>query len=108
MGRGRARDTLRPEALNLHVDDLRPSSVGRSTAPLPHAVHFAVLDRGGREGRRERGGARVTDRMGLAPAAERRARLDARHPAWTPMTLSQALDAAAEDFADRPLVIAGE
>lgn len=41
----------------------------------------------------------------LAPLAERRAALEARHPRWEPMALHGALDAAAERWADRPLVI---
>ena len=40
----------------------------------------------------------------VAPA-ERRRRLEAHQGAWRAMTLSQALDAAVEQFADRPLVI---
>ena len=36
---------------------------------------------------------------------ERRRALEAAHPAWHPMTLSQALDAAAERYADRPLIL---
>jgi fatty-acyl-CoA synthase len=40
----------------------------------------------------------------LAPAA-RRALLEQRVPAWVPRTLSGALDHAAAEFADRPLVI---
>ncbi len=36
---------------------------------------------------------------------QRRALLDARYPAWVPMTVAQSLDASARQFADRPLVI---
>jgi fatty-acyl-CoA synthase len=36
----------------------------------------------------------------------RRAALEARHPVWRPKTLAQALDSAAGDFAERPLVLA--
>ena len=36
---------------------------------------------------------------------QRRAALEARHPVWRPRTLAQALDAAATEFSDRPLVI---
>lgn len=47
-------------------------------------------------------------RKTLPPASERRAWLDARYPSWTPMTLAQALDAAAKAHADRPFVITDE
>jgi len=50
----------------------------------------------------------VTDRPTLPPAHERRAALDERFPTWTPMTVSQALDAAADRYPDRPLVITDE
>lgn len=50
----------------------------------------------------------MTQTHPLAPAAERRGPLDARHPAWVPMTIPQLLDRAAEQHADRPLVIADE
>jgi fatty-acyl-CoA synthase len=36
---------------------------------------------------------------------QRRAALEARHPVWRPRTIAQALDAAAAEFAERPLVI---
>ncbi|UUZ66107.1 hypothetical protein LP417_22610 [Polaromonas sp. P1-6] len=36
---------------------------------------------------------------------QRRALLDARYPAWVPMTLAQSLDARAMQFPERPLVI---
>src|SRR5689334_10222148 len=36
---------------------------------------------------------------------QRRAALRARFPRWTPMTLDQRLDACAEEFGDRPLVL---
>lgn len=39
----------------------------------------------------------------LTPA-QRRAAIEARHPAWTPRTLSGALDAACTDFGVRPFV----
>ena len=42
---------------------------------------------------------------GLAPAAERRAALEARFPSWSPKTISGILDDAVESFGDRPLVI---
>ncbi|MGH7822061.1 MAG: AMP-binding protein, partial [Candidatus Binatia bacterium] len=41
----------------------------------------------------------------LPPPEERRRRLEACYPSWRPMTLSQALDAAAEESPDRPFVI---
>ena len=44
----------------------------------------------------------------LPPAADRRRALAARFPTWTPRTLSQALDHAVLEFADRPLVIADD
>jgi fatty-acyl-CoA synthase len=47
----------------------------------------------------------VNNTKGLPEAAERRAALDARYPDWTPMTLAQAFDSAAEGYADRPFVI---
>lgn len=40
--------------------------------------------------------------------AQRRQLLEARHPAWKPMTISQSLDAAAAEFGARPLVITDE
>jgi fatty-acyl-CoA synthase len=36
---------------------------------------------------------------------ERRSQLAARYPFWTPMTLSESLDRAAERYSDRPLVV---
>lgn len=39
---------------------------------------------------------------------QRRALLDARYPAWVPMTVAQSLDASAKQFPDRPLVITDE
>ncbi len=39
------------------------------------------------------------------PPAQRRAALEARFPAWTPRTLSGALDHAVAEFADRPFVV---
>ncbi len=39
---------------------------------------------------------------------QRRELLEARHPVWKPMTISQALDAATTDFSARPLVITDE
>jgi fatty-acyl-CoA synthase len=39
---------------------------------------------------------------------ERRAALEAAHPAWEPMTLAQALDAAAARYAGRPLLLTDE
>jgi fatty-acyl-CoA synthase len=50
----------------------------------------------------------IVDGRLLPPAAERRAALDERFPTWTPMTVSGALDAAVERYADRPLVITDE
>jgi fatty-acyl-CoA synthase len=50
----------------------------------------------------------LTDRASLPPAEERRAALAERFPTWTPMTVSQVLDAAAERFPERPLVITDE
>ncbi|GAB3667345.1 AMP-binding protein [Nocardioides korecus] len=44
----------------------------------------------------------------LAPLAERRAALEARHPAWVPTTLHGAFDAAAELWGARPYVITDE
>jgi fatty-acyl-CoA synthase len=41
----------------------------------------------------------------LAPVAVRRKALDDRFPRWEPRTIDQALDAAAAQFPDRPLVI---
>lgn len=46
----------------------------------------------------------MTERR-LAPLAQRRAELEARHPRWEPTTLHGALDTAAERWADRPYVI---
>ena len=43
--------------------------------------------------------------MNLAPAAERRARLNSRFAPWRPMTVAQALDGAVAEGPDRPLVI---
>jgi fatty-acyl-CoA synthase len=40
--------------------------------------------------------------------AERRAALESAHPAWHPRTLAQALDAAAERYPDRPLLLTDE
>ncbi len=42
--------------------------------------------------------------MMLNPS-QRRTLLDARYPAWVPMTLAQSLDARAKQFTDSPLVI---
>lgn len=44
----------------------------------------------------------------LAPAAQRRAALEARFTPWRSMTLHGALDRAVEEFADRPLFITDE
>lgn len=44
----------------------------------------------------------------LPAPAERRAALEARFRPWASMTLSQALDRAAEEFAERPLFITDE
>ena len=44
----------------------------------------------------------------LAPLAERRAALEARHPVWVPHALHEALDAAATRWPDRPYVITDE
>ena len=41
----------------------------------------------------------------LAPVADRRAALEARHPVWRPATIAGALDAAAERHPDRPFVL---
>jgi len=41
----------------------------------------------------------------LAPFADRRAALEARHPRWIPRTTAQQLDAAAAEFPDRPLIL---
>jgi fatty-acyl-CoA synthase len=41
----------------------------------------------------------------LPPYPERRAALEARHPAWVPRTTAQQLDVAAGEFADRPLIM---
>jgi fatty-acyl-CoA synthase len=41
----------------------------------------------------------------ILPPSQRRKLLEARYPAWRPMTISQALDAATAEFADRPLFI---
>ncbi|GLZ55318.1 AMP-binding protein [Actinomycetospora sp. NBRC 106378] len=38
-------------------------------------------------------------------ATERRAAIEKRHPTWVPRTLAGALDAACEEFADRPFVV---
>jgi len=46
--------------------------------------------------------------VALAPVRERQAALEARFPRWVPRTLSQALDAAAEEFPDRPYVVTDE
>ncbi len=46
--------------------------------------------------------------MAVAPLADRRAALEARHPEWRAMTLAQALDAAAARFPDRPLMLTDE
>ena len=47
-------------------------------------------------------------RVALAPAAARRAALEARFTPWRPKTLSQTLDLAARDFGDRALFITDE
>jgi fatty-acyl-CoA synthase len=44
----------------------------------------------------------------LAPLAERRAALEARHPVWVPRPLHEALDEAAARWPDRPYVITDE
>ncbi|MFE2938127.1 AMP-binding protein [Streptomyces sp. NPDC059255] len=44
----------------------------------------------------------------LPPPQERRAALEARHPVWTPRTTAQQLDAAAAEFAGRPLILADD
>ncbi len=44
----------------------------------------------------------------MKPFAERRAELEARFPTWEPRTLADMLDAAADEFPDRPLVITDE
>lgn len=49
-----------------------------------------------------------TARARLAPLAERRAALEARHPVWVPRTLHEALDDAADRWPDRPHVITDE
>jgi len=49
----------------------------------------------------------VTDTKDLTPAG-RRERLAAAFPAWTPMTISQQLDAMAGRYPERPLVITDE
>ena len=41
------------------------------------------------------------------PPAIRREAIEARFPTWTPRTLAGALDAAVEEFGDRPFVITG-
>jgi fatty-acyl-CoA synthase len=41
----------------------------------------------------------------LPPHPQRRAALEARHPVWVPRTTAQQLDAAAGEFADRPLIL---
>jgi fatty-acyl-CoA synthase len=41
----------------------------------------------------------------LSPFQDRRAALEARHPAWVPRTTAQQLDAAAAQFAGRPLIL---
>lgn len=41
----------------------------------------------------------------LAPVAERQAALEERFPAWVPRRLDQMLDAAADEFPDRPFVV---
>jgi fatty-acyl-CoA synthase len=46
--------------------------------------------------------------MILQSAAERRTFLDASYPSWTPMTLTQTLDAAVAAFPERPFVITDE
>ena len=46
--------------------------------------------------------------MTLQPAEERRAALEARHTPWRPMTVSGALDRAADRYGDEPLVMNDE
>lgn len=41
----------------------------------------------------------------MHPPSQRRQLLEARHPAWKSMTISQSLDAAAAEFGGRPFVI---
>jgi fatty-acyl-CoA synthase len=43
-----------------------------------------------------------------ASVQERRQALEAAHPAWHPMTLSEALDAAAARYPERPLILTDE
>lgn len=50
----------------------------------------------------------MTGHSALAPAAERRAALDAHFRPWRSMTLSQALDRAVERYGDRPYYIADD
>jgi fatty-acyl-CoA synthase len=45
---------------------------------------------------------------GLAAPSLRRAALDDRFPSWRPSTVTQVVDAAVEEFADRPLIITDE
>jgi fatty-acyl-CoA synthase len=40
----------------------------------------------------------------LSPFQDRRAALEARHPAWVPRTTAQQLDVTAAEFPDRPLI----
>jgi fatty-acyl-CoA synthase len=44
----------------------------------------------------------------LAPVADRQAALEERFPTWVPRALHEALDAAAAEFHDRPLVVTDE
>jgi fatty-acyl-CoA synthase len=44
----------------------------------------------------------------LSPFRDRRAALEARHPVWVPRTTAQQLDAAAAQFAGRPLILADD
>lgn len=46
--------------------------------------------------------------MALPPVADRQAALDDRFPTWVPRTLDVALDAAAQEFPDRPYVLTDE
>ena len=43
--------------------------------------------------------------MGLRPVAERQAALEKRFPRWVPQTIDAALDAAAQEYPDRPYVV---
>ncbi|MPY47490.1 class I adenylate-forming enzyme family protein [Streptomyces acidicola] len=44
----------------------------------------------------------------ISPPHDRRAALEARHPRWIPRTTAQQLDAATEEFGDRPLLLADD